>query len=48
LATALGGGIDYRLVKLVALRLEGDYITTRFFNTTQNNIRLSTGVVLRF
>jgi opacity protein-like surface antigen len=48
LATALGGGIDYRLVKLVALRLEGNYITTRFFNTTQNNIRLSTGVVLRF
>lgn len=47
-ATALGGGIDYRLVKLIALRLEGDYITTRFFSTTQNNVRLSTGVVIRF
>lgn len=47
-ATAVGGGIDYRLVKLIALRLEGDYITTRFFSTTQNNIRLSTGVVIRF
>jgi hypothetical protein len=47
-ATALGGGIDYRLVRLVAWRLEGDYITTRFFNSTQNNLRLSTGIVLRF
>jgi opacity protein-like surface antigen len=47
-ATALGGGIDYRLIRPVALRLEGDYIRTSFFNTTQNNLRLSTGLVLRF
>ncbi len=47
-ATALGGGIDYRLIRLVALRLEGDYVTTRFFGATQNNIRISTGIVVRF
>ena len=47
-ATALGGGIDYRLVRLIALRLESDYLRTRFFNTTQNNLRLSTGIVIRF
>jgi len=47
-ATALGGGIDYRLIKLFAWRVEGDYITTRFFNSTQNNLRLSTGIVFRF
>jgi opacity protein-like surface antigen len=47
-ATAVGGGIDYRLVRLVALRLEGDYLVTRFFSTTQNNLRLSTGIVVRF
>jgi opacity protein-like surface antigen len=47
-ATALGGGIDYRLVRLIAWRVEGDYITTRFFNSTQNNLRLSTGIVFRF
>jgi opacity protein-like surface antigen len=46
--TALGGGIDYHLIPLVALRLEGDYVQTRFFSTTQNNVRLSTGIVLRF
>ncbi len=47
-ATALGGGIDYRLFRPVALRVEGDYLRTSFFNTTQNNLRLSTGVVIRF
>ncbi len=46
--TALGGGIDYHLIPLVALRLEGDYVQTRFFSTTQNNVRMSTGIVLRF
>jgi hypothetical protein len=47
-ATALGGGIDYRLVRLVAVRLEGDYVRTNFFSTSQNDIRISTGLVLRF
>jgi len=46
--TALGGGLDYRLIRLVAWRLQGDYVQTRFFATTQNNIRLSTGIVVRF
>jgi opacity protein-like surface antigen len=47
-ATALGGGLDYKIVRIVALRLEGDYVTTRFFGTTQNNFRLSTGIALHF
>jgi hypothetical protein len=47
-ATALGGGLDYRLVRLVAWRFQGDYVQTRFFGTTQSNVRLSTGIVLRF
>ncbi|HYM75446.1 MAG TPA: outer membrane beta-barrel protein [Candidatus Dormibacteraeota bacterium] len=47
-ATAIGGGLDYRLVRLIALRLEGDYLRTRFFSTTQNDLRLSTGIVIRF
>jgi len=47
-ATAVGGGIDYRLVRLLALRVEGDYLRTSFFSTSQNNLRLSTGVVVRF
>lgn len=47
-ATAIGGGLDYRLVRMVAWRFEGDYVTTRFFHSTQNNLRLSTGIVFRF
>lgn len=47
-ASAVGGGIDYRVFHPVAVRLEGDYVTTRFFGSTQNNLRLSTGVVFRF
>ncbi len=48
LATALGGGLDYKIIKPVAWRLQGDYVETRFFGTTQNNVRISTGIVLRF
>ena len=47
-ATALGGGLDYRLVGPIAARIEGDYLRTSFFSSTQNNFRLSVGVVFRF
>ncbi|HTC56118.1 MAG TPA: hypothetical protein VK706_06900 [Candidatus Sulfotelmatobacter sp.] len=47
-ATALGGGLDYKIIRPVAWRFQGDYIQTRFFGTTQNNVRLSTGIVIRF
>jgi opacity protein-like surface antigen len=47
-ATAVGGGIDYRVFRPIALRAEGDYLRTSFFSTSQNNLRLSLGIVLRF
>ena len=47
-ATALGGGLDYSLVRILALRLEADYMRTRFFSTAQNDMRFSTGLVFRF
>ena len=47
-ATAFGGGLDYRLVRLIAWRFEADYLQTRFFGSTQSNARVSTGIVLRF
>ncbi len=47
-ATALGGGLDYKLIALLAWRLEGDYVRSTLFSTTQNNARISTGIVLRF
>jgi hypothetical protein len=47
-ATALGGGLDYKIIRPVAWRFQGDYVQTRLLGATQNNIRLSTGIVLRF
>ena len=47
-AYALGGGLDYRVFRPIALRVEGDYLRTKFFNSRQNNFRLSVGVVFRF
>jgi opacity protein-like surface antigen len=48
LATAVGGGMDYKLFRAVALRAEGDYVHTHFFSAGQNNVRISTGIVFRF
>jgi opacity protein-like surface antigen len=47
-ATAVGGGLDYRLIRPIAWRFQGDYVHTSFFGTGQNNVRISTGIVLRF
>lgn len=47
-ATAAGGGVDYRLVRFLAARLEIDWLHTQFFSTSQNNLRISPGLVLRF
>lgn len=52
---ALGGGVDVKVRKNLALRVvQADYLMTRFdpgitsLNGTQNNFRLSTGVVFHF
>jgi hypothetical protein len=45
---ALGGGIDYRLWHIVAWRIQADALQTRFPGGTQNNFRLSTGLVVHF
>jgi len=48
-ATAIGGGIDMRLGPVVSWRMfQADDVVTRFFGGTQNNTRISTGLVFRF
>lgn len=47
-ATAIGGGIDYRLIHGIAWRIQGDDVHTRFFNSTQDHFRFSTGIDFRF
>ena len=48
-STAVGGGIDAKIKHGLSWRIiQGDYVMTRFFNDTQHNGRLSTGIVFRF
>ena len=47
-ATAVGGGLDYKLLPLLAWRFQLDYVHTHLFSAKQNNARFSTGIVLRF
>jgi hypothetical protein len=47
-STAIGGGLDYRIIRPIAWRFQGDYIHTSLFRTGQNNVRMSTGIVVRF
>lgn len=56
-ADAIGGGLDFRIVRRASVRLQGDLLQTRFFNLppplglflpSQNGFRGSVGVVYRF
>ena len=47
-ASAYGGGLDYRIIRLVAWRFQLDYMHTHLYNAGANNFRFSTGPVLRF
>jgi opacity protein-like surface antigen len=47
-AFALGGGVDWNIGKRVGWRVvQADYLGTRFAGYTQNNFRLSTGLVFK-
>lgn len=48
-ATAIGGGLDAKIAPLLSFRVvQLDYLATRFGGGTQNSLRVSTGIVLRF
>jgi len=47
-ATAVGGGLDYRLIHGLGWRLQLDNLHTNFFNLGENRLRYSTGINLRF
>ena len=49
LATAVGGGLDWSVAPFVALRVfQLDYIRTQLHGATQNQPRVSAGIVLHF
>lgn len=46
---ALGGGLDWNATSHIGIRLiQAEYLLTRFDSQSQNNARISTGVVIRF
>lgn len=47
-AMTLGGGVDYNLSERAAIRFQGAYLLTRFFDLRQDNLQFSTGLVIRF
>jgi opacity protein-like surface antigen len=48
-ATALGGGLDWRIANHLSWRiLQADYLGTNFGNDWQDNFRASTGIVYSF
>ena len=51
-ASLVGGGVDFRATHRLSIRLiEADYLVTTFDNGSndhQNNLRIATGIVLRF
>jgi len=47
-AIKAGGGADYRWNPRLSFRLEGDYVRTGFFNSSQNNFQLAGGLVFHF
>jgi hypothetical protein len=47
-ANAIGGGLDYKLIKGIAWRVQLDNVHTNFFSRGENHIRFSTGIDLRF
>lgn len=47
-STAIGGGLDTRIAKGFAWRVQADDVRINFSGGAQHNLRLTTGLVLRF
>jgi opacity protein-like surface antigen len=47
-ALAAGGGVDVNLNDRFAVRVQGDYLMSRFLSLRQDNLLISTGLVVRF
>ena len=48
-AVALGGGVEISLAHHISVRpIDADYIYSKTFGSSQNNIRISAGLVYRF
>lgn len=48
ISSGVGGGLDYHLIPLVSWRFQVDYLHSHLFSIVQNNVRVSTGIVIHF
>jgi hypothetical protein len=42
-----GAGVDVKISQRAAIRLQGDYLMTRFLGLRQDNVQGSVGLVVR-
>lgn len=47
-ADAIGGGLDFKIVKGLAARVQIDNLQTRFYGGHQDHVRAGGGIVIRF
>lgn len=47
-AVQVGGGADYRVAPPFFFRVEGDYVRSHLYSTSQNNFQLGAGVTFQF
>ena len=47
-AYEVGGGVDWRTTQQFSFRMQGDWLGTRLFNTTQNSLKIAGGFVFNF
>ena len=47
-AMAPGAGLDFALNHRTVIRVDGEYLLTRFLGLTQENLNASVGIVIRF
>lgn len=45
-AMTAGGGMDFKLNNRAAIRVQADYLLTNYLNTRQDNIQVTTGLVI--
>jgi hypothetical protein len=48
LAIQAGGGYDYRMTPRLSFRGEGDWLHTRLYNSSQNNVKIVLGFAFNF
>lgn len=45
-AMTTGGGLDFKFNRRAAVRVQADYLISNFLNTRQDNIQVTTGIVI--